>query len=389
MITWNITRTVSLLGVFITFNLFVPVNAAPKADFNADGRADVFLQNPFTKEMAVWLTNGSSVTQNVSFQGFDAPWTLIALKDFSGDGITDLLWYHKTTREYKATLFRDSSGTLPTVQYGKAEDPSAGWVSIALNDFNADGRTDLLWYNSRTGQLKVWLLSENGRQIVDYPAVDISAGWTPAAVDDFNDDDRADILWFNIMNRSLVAWFLSEGGMVGSAEYGKIPDPSSGWSTIGLGDVNADGRADLFGYNNRTGALAAALLSENGLLQTVNYPPTDPSTGWSPAAVDDFNADGRADVLWFNIVNRTFAATFLSEEGIVGGAEYGVAEDTNDGWTVNGLDDFNGDGRVDMLWRNFVNNQTKAWLLGDSGVLEAPFYGDVQPSSVWLIEVPN
>ena len=379
------------VGGLIAFNLFIPVRAEPKVDFNADGRADIFLRNPFTGEMSAWLTDGSSVIQRISYgkQPPSSGWTPIALDDFNGDGRTDLLWYHNTNRELRATLLSEG-GILQTVDYGQAEDPAAGWAASALNDFNGDGRADLLWFNTRSGALLAWMLSENGiLQTVNYPAVPISDGWTPAAVDDFNGDGRGDVLGYNIMTRALSAWFLSEGGVIGEVGYGTAGDPSAGWTAIALDDVNGDGRADLLWYNNRTGQLMVWLLNENGVLQTVDYPTVDISAGWKPAAVDDFNGDSRADVLWYNIMTRVIHASFLSEGGVIGEVGYGTAEDPSSGWSAVGVDDFNGDGRTDLLWRNFFDNRIKGWLLGDSDILDAPFYGEVEPSTVWLLEIPN
>jgi hypothetical protein len=89
------------------------------------------------------------------------------------------------------------------------------------------------------------------------------------------------------------------------------------------------------------------------------------------------------------VTHRALSAWFLSEGGLLGWAGYGIAEDPSVGWSWQGLDDFNGDGRLDVIWRNLVDNRTKAWLIGDNGVLEEPFYNDLEPSSMWLLGIPN
>lgn len=39
-------------------------------------------------------------------------------------------------------------------------EPSMAWQIVAAADFNADGKADLLWYNTTTGQ--VWMVRMNG-----------------------------------------------------------------------------------------------------------------------------------------------------------------------------------------------------------------------------------
>src|SRR5215471_12961172 len=93
-----------IMRVFVLLSLLVPLSvsapaAKPKIDFNGDGRADVFLRNLFTGDIAAWLINDGGVPQSVLY-GTVAPstgWTPINVGDFNGDGRTDLLWYNGFT----------------------------------------------------------------------------------------------------------------------------------------------------------------------------------------------------------------------------------------------------------------------------------------------------
>jgi hypothetical protein len=75
-------------------------------------------------------------------------------------------------------------------------------------DFNGDGNADILWRNSTTGVLQVWLM--NG----------VSAGtkgatiardlvWGIESVADFDGDSRADILWRNSTTGVLQVWLMN------------------------------------------------------------------------------------------------------------------------------------------------------------------------------------
>src|SRR5439155_1389283 len=62
------------------------------------------------------------------------------------------------------------------------------------SDFNGDGKADILWQNSSTGQRVIWLMNGTTHQsTVNLGTVPTS--WSIAGSSDFNGDAKADILW--------------------------------------------------------------------------------------------------------------------------------------------------------------------------------------------------
>src|SRR5439155_4915215 len=77
--------------------------------------------------------------------------------------------------------------------------PSAAslvWTPVGAGDFNGDDKPDVLWHNTSTGQLSIWLMNGTARASAVVPG---GAGldWTPVAAGDFNTDGKQDILWHN------------------------------------------------------------------------------------------------------------------------------------------------------------------------------------------------
>jgi hypothetical protein len=389
----KIVSSFALLISIVSFNIILTSKDAvaksyPKIDVNGNSRADMFLQNIYTGVISVRITEDQGSFRETSFGTINpiSGWRIIGFKDFNGDGRTDLLWYNVKNGEYGVWLLNGST-IIQTSSYGKV-DPQSGWVIIGLEDFNGDGRTDLLWYNQYNGELGVWLL--NGSTIIQtfsYGRVDPKSGWVIIGLGDFNGDGRTDLLWYNQYNGEYGVWLLNGINILRTYSYGTV-DPKSGWLTIGLGDFNGDGRTDLLWYNQFNNNYGAWLLNGGTIIQTSSYGKVDPKSGWSLIGVEDFNGDGRTDLLWYNIHNGEFLAWLIDGGRIRNGISYGRMDPKN-GWSPIGFDDYNGNGHADLLWFNIFNNQVQSWSTDKNGVLQYTNYPNVPQSSVWKLEVPR
>jgi hypothetical protein len=75
----------------------------------------------------------------------------------------------------------------------------------------------------------------------------------------------------------------------------------------------------------------------------------------------DFNGDGKPDIVWRNY------ATGQNALWLMNGTSYSATVDlqglTNLNYRIEGVGDFNGDGKPDILWRNYSTGQNAVWLM--------------------------
>lgn len=373
----------------LVFGLAPPVSAAKaKVDFNGSGRASVFINNVFTGEVSAQLNSGTGAMQNVSY-GVVPPntgWMAIGLSDFDGDGRTDLLFRnHNTGGIWLYTL---NSGQVVRSMSVATVPPSSGWAPADLKDYNNDGRTDILWYNSTTGG--IWLYVMNGGQVVasgSLGTVAPSTGWLPTGFADFNHDGSTDILWRNVKDGALYLWF------VNGIEYTqRVPvctvDPSSGWVPINVADYNGDGGADILWGNTTTGGIWVYLMNGSQIIGSGKLGTVPFNTGWLPIAAGDFNGDNSTDLLWQNtstggiyvwLINGAVPPQMISAGKI----------DPKTGTAFMGIDDYNGDGRSDIIWRNAFTDELAAWLMNGGTVQQIHSFNKLPASSISQVNVPQ
>jgi hypothetical protein len=220
--------------------------------FDVDGIADVVWFSRAAKSAAVWLLSGTKVAS----RGIDLPappgdgWVVAYSGDFDGDGLDDLLW-HDTARS--RSLVWLMNGTSPKSTGPELAGPSgAGWVDPSTGDFNLDGMTDVLWYDTESHRIAVWLMAgeeilERGLELPEPPDGD----WTAITAADFDADGLADVIWNDAAANRFVVW-LMDGTHV--REVGPvIPGPAGeSWSVGSAGDTDGDGMADVLWQNLRT-----------------------------------------------------------------------------------------------------------------------------------------
>src|SRR6267154_1834351 len=121
----------------------------------------------------------------------------------------------------------------------------------SARDFNADGRSDILWRNGTTGESVIWLM--NGAAIASAAmfATVSDPNWSIAGVGDFNRDGKSDILWRHRATGENTIWLMNGTAISSGASIAAVTDLN--WSIAGIGDFNGDGKSDILWRNSTTG----------------------------------------------------------------------------------------------------------------------------------------
>jgi hypothetical protein len=273
-----------------------------------------------------------------------------------------------------ATSTADNDSSTPLLIHTFSYSPysgSAAHPSARRHDFNGDGKSDIAWRDSSTGDFGIWLM--NGPQLLKSSNFfDVPADWSIVGVRDFNGDGKADFLWRNLATGDVDIWLMNGLQIISGTRQGNMPTV---WSVVGTGDFNGDGKGDILWRNTKTGDVDIWLM--NGT-QTIARTDIASSLAWSVAGVADFNGDGKADILWHN--SGGDVDIWLMNGGqIISTLDF---KDTSSNWSIAGTGDFNGDGKADILWRK-NDGDVAIWLMDGLQILSTADLGNVSAS--WSI----
>jgi ELWxxDGT repeat protein len=303
--------------------------------------------------------------------------------DFNGDNLSDILWRSASGGLADWSMNSGVIASSGLVKAGGAVvNPDATWSVAGFGDFNGDGVADVLWRNT-SGELTAWLM--NGSTIAasadltsNGVAVRPDATWSVVGTGDFNGDGKADILWRNSTSGEVTEWLMNGATVVSGGDVtsnGVAVAPDATWSVAGIGDFNADGQKDIL-WRKTDGTLAAwdmngAAIASSGVL-TSGGVAVKPDATWSIAGIGDFNGDQSADILWRNS-NGTLAIWLMNNTTITSGGAItsnGVAVSPDASWHVVQIGDFNGDGNSDILWRN-DNGGVAEWIMSGNTIMKS------------------
>ncbi len=294
--------------------------------------------------------------------------TSVAVGDFNADGRLDLAVANYGNNV--AILLGNVGGTFQAaVNYGVGNVP----VSLAVGDFNADGRPDLAVVNQDSNNVSILLGNANG---TFQGAVNYGVGSYPSsvAVGDFNADGKPDLAVVNADNN--VAILLGNVGGGGTFQRAVYYASGYGSFSVAVGDFNGDGRPDL-AVVNTLGNNVSILLGNVGAGSTfqgaVYY-----AAGVYPnfVGVGDFNGDGRPDLAVTYNGGLSSGVTILlgnSDGTFQGNVAYYVGNDYASSVAVG---DFNADGWPDVAVANDYDNVSI--LLGNAN-------GTFQEASIYAV----
>lgn len=306
--------------------------------------------------------------------------------DFNGDGRSDILW-RSDAGNITDWLGRTNGGFAGNIVNANLA-LSNDWQVAGTGDFNGDGRDDLLLRNTN-GTVTNWLAQANGSFVGNFANANLAltTDWQVAGVGDFNGDGRDDVLW-RASNGTVTNWLAQGNGAFAGNFANANLALTTDWKVAGIGDFNGDGRDDIL-WRHANGTITNWLGEENGGY-TGNFANANLAltNEWKVAGVGDFNGDSFDDVLW-----RHTNGTVTNWLGNANGGYSGNFANANlaltNTWQIVGVGDYNGDGRDDVLWRNNDGTVTD-WLgqanggfIGNLTNANLPQSADwhVQPSS--------
>ncbi|MBP6003015.1 MAG: VCBS repeat-containing protein [Pyrinomonadaceae bacterium] len=333
-------------------------NAHPAGDYSVTVTAFNGGGVTATRTFTLTVTNGTACNGNVSFSDSadvsvgTFPFS-VAVGDFNNDGKQDIAVANSNSATLSVRL-GDGLGTFfPVTDVAVGSGP----FLVAVGDFNNDGNQDIASANINANNVSIRL----GDGLGGFGgSTSVSAGNYPLdiAIGDFNNDRKQDIAVVNGSSNS-VSIRLGDGlgGFNGTTEVSVGRSPRS----AAIGDFNSDGNIDLAVSSFDTGIVSIHIGNGQGGFSS----PTNVSVGGGPfeVAIGDFNNDGTQDIAAAN--NNSNTVSIRMGDGIGGfTGSTNVSVGLGSYWVA--LGDFNNDGKADLATSNQYSNNLSI-RMGDGG----------------------
>jgi ketosteroid isomerase-like protein len=211
------------------------------------------------------------------------------------------------------------------------------WDPRATADLNRDGVCDIVWTRDDTRQLAVTLTNrtENPPRFVEPTFADV----------------------FDSLKEDQVV--VGSGDFVGAGssrgEEAEVPPP--------------DGSADLVLWHGASRTLSVwASTGDGGFSVEQRHDVTVDESGWQPAVIANIDGVDTPEIIWIDdgsIAPRlVYSRIGRKPEGLTHSAGGSLFPDMLEtGWVIRAADDFDDDGRDDLVLQNETSEQSSVWYM--------------------------
>jgi len=278
---------------------------------------------------------------------------VVASADFNGDGRADVLWRNQGSGQnylypMNGTQVLPTEGFLRTVA-------QLEWSIVGVGDFDGDGKADVLWRNTRTGQNYIYFMNEKTIVAEGFLRTVPDQGWRVAGIGDLDGDGRDDIVWRHQSTGETYLYPMA--GLSIKPTEGFVRTVSDlAWRIAGVADLDGDGKADILWRNSSTGQNYLYPMNGKTILSTEGFLRTVADQSWQIAAVGDLDRDLKADIVWRNARSGENYVYFMNGTTIRSEGYLRTVADL--AWSIVDSGDYDGDGKTDLFWRNALTGQT-------------------------------
>lgn len=285
----------------------------------------------------------------------------VAIGDFNRDGKQDMVTANYAGNDVSVRLGNGDgtfhmAGSVPV-----GNNPNA----VAVGDFNGDGNQDIAVSNFFSNSVSIRLGDGTGG-FVNHTEVNVGVLPSYVAVGDFNADGKQDIAAV-ITGNTTVAIRLGDGS--GNFSGSASAALGSGAFSIAIADFNADGIQDIASADYNMDTVSINLGDGLGGF----YLASQIEVGINPYAIAaaDFNKDGFTDIATANFNGDNVSIRMGDGTGNFGGS---TEVPVGDGPGSIAVGDFNGDGNPDFTTAEYSGNSVSVILGNGSG----SFSGTIQ-----------
>ena len=291
-----------------------------------------------------WILANGQWSASAGPGSHPAGYEVASIGDFTGNGTSDILWYNSSTGDVDEWKMSNAAWN-GSVDLGAH--PGAGWQIVGSGDFAGNGTDDVLWTNSTGGQVQtdIWML-QNGQWSSSVSPGTHPGGYQVAGIGDFTGNGTSDILWFNPTTGDADEWQIANGKWVGSVDLGS--HPGSGWQIAGVGNFTGNGTDDILWTNSTGGQVQTDIWELQNGKWVASVSPGNHPAGYQVAGIGDFTGKGTSGILWQNPNTGDVDEWQLTNGKWAASVDLG--EHPGSGWKLAGVGDVTGSGVSDLIW---------------------------------------
>jgi len=259
-------------------------------DLNGDQHPDIVGGSSVPGTVAIWYGNGRGGWSSPFFLPGKHDVRSIALADFNSDGRSDLA----------VSAQGDNPGiqvwlNLGKIGWEKGQSPeeSKKFHGVRAADINEDGNPDLAAAaadTDGTGGIRVWLGDGDGGWITQVGPI-ARDEYIDVEVADFNEDGHLDICGSSIRPNGALSVWLGDG----EGGWSRLsPLESGNFYAVTAADLNRDGHQDLFAGTYQNGIITYLGDGQGGFLKL--KPPVKKGSFWK-VLTGDVDHDGQQELV--------------------------------------------------------------------------------------------